>query len=114
MSMAEVKVEITPVGVGTIIVNGEDITKRVQAFQIEGAVDEPTILRLQMVNVVGVVDGEGVVEVGVPADLDAILASFSAAELEEEATGRMGWGDGGNLTALIIEVLRERVRAAQS
>lgn len=110
----KVEIEILPVGVGTITVNGEDITKKVLAYQIEGAIGEPTVFRLQMTNVEGIVKGDSIVEVGVPADLDKVLASFKANEIEEQAMERLGWGEGSNVTATIIEVLREKVRAAQS
>lgn len=106
-----IDIEVLPVGIGTITVNGEDITKRVLAYQIEGAVGEPTVFRLQMTNVEGLIEGSSIVEVGVPADLDKVLASFNADEIESQVMESLGWGDSGNLTSKIIEVLRERVRS---
>lgn len=113
--MATFEVELDPLGHGRVIVNGEDVSREVMALQIDAAVREPTILRLQMKpGYTGKMSGEGIVQVGIPVDLDGLLAGMDPEELESEAAARLGWGDGSNLTAKIIEVLRERINGAQS
>ena len=99
---------------GKIIVNGEDISDRVNAFRLTSSINEITVLQLSLIKVEGTIEGEGIVQVGVDADLDKVLASFKADEIEQEALSRLSWGDGATLTSVIIELLRERVRGAES
>lgn len=43
-------------------------------------------------------------------DAPQILDMLDDQEIEDEATGRLGWGDEGTLASKVLEVIKEKVR----
>ena len=103
-------IEMYPNGKGKVVLDGQDISGYVMAVGVFSSVTDPPLVRLEVRPSELKLSGEGLITVGTPVDLDEVLATFDAAEIEENALERLGWGDGGNMTAKVIEVLRERVR----
>lgn len=113
--LAKFEVTVDRYGYGSIILNGEEISERVNSIRLDATGGEPTVLAIQLKpGASGSFNGEGVVHIVTPVDLDALLGNLNAEEIDAEASNRLGWGDEGNLTAAIIDVIREKVRAAQS
>jgi hypothetical protein len=97
-----------------IIVNGEDVSKHVVAYQVSH--DSPGELpRLAIVTLAkaGTIKGEGIVEVRVLDDrLLQMLDQVNPQELEEEALRRLEWG-GSGVVAMALDILKERLSGDQ-
>lgn len=102
-------------GPGTVIVvNGQDVSRHVEAFAVLSKVGEPTTLQVHTRSE-GKIEGEGVVEVYVDNQkgLGQWLREVDRKKVDKEAMGRGGWGDSSTLTDHVIDVLLEMLDATE-
>ena len=103
-----------PVGPGRVEIDGEDVSDRVAGVQVDAAVGQPTVLTIH-VQAGGVIEGDGVVQVANPSEIDdaeiicGFLANVDPALLEQEAFRRLGPGQ-MNTTASALAVLADMAR----
>lgn len=119
MDAAEFRIDAGPVGARAIVVNGEDVTDRVTAWQVAGRDGSATGLILH-VAAGGTIEGQGVVQV-VPPDyreeLASILDHLDPKAVEEKVLEAMQWGDDSVVKATMDYVkglLRGEPAAARS
>lgn len=97
-----------PVGVARLVVEGEDVTDRVEAFELRGGRREPTTLSLHIVGS-GNVEGDALVSVAGPVDPSAVVHEFLSAispQALDEAMARnpsMGRSVGESALAFLHE-----------
>ena len=112
--MTAFRLSPNPVGPGTVEIEGDDITDRVAGVQVDAAVGQPTVLTIH-VQAGGVIEGDGIVQVANPSDVDDaeiicdFLANVDPALLEQEAFRRLGPGQ-MNTTAAALAVLADLAR----
>lgn len=100
-------------GEETILVDKKDVTKGCVGVEISAYPHEvPRVVLhfladLEYVNL----DGLGV---AVIHDAEAVFRSLDADAIEEEAAGRLEWGESGTLTHRVLEVVLEKIREAGS
>lgn len=98
-----------PDGLARIFVDGDDVTPVVRNYTLEGGVDGPTTLVLQLAPGKAVVTGDGkVLQLTDGAPAAAFVANLDPDALEKEINGRMTQ-TGETVGQAIVEVLAEAV-----
>lgn len=113
MATRHVKMELTPIGLGsTVEVDGLDISASVNAVKLVAMVGEPTRLVVDLIGPVTSLEGDMEVEFVTPGP-DTFLAGINPRELESEALKHQ-IGTNGNLVDSVLHILKERARASGS
>lgn len=110
--LADISMRLTPSGFGgEVIVNGEDISKRVVSLGFQARAGQPLILNIQQLAGSLELEGQGIVKVDRPGELDGKQAIYQFLDrldpftLEEEVLTRGNLEKGIMETA--IEVMKE-------
>lgn len=103
-------IQTDAMGFSVVVVDGEDVTTKIDGLQLLSVPGSPTLLTLRSV-ASGILQGEAIVHVEDPAatpfNWKGWLAALPVGEIDAEALNRMGWGDSGTLTATILTIIRE-------
>ena len=116
MTFANFDIHLPAAGRGArIVVNGEDVSDRCSRVAVESAAGEVTRVYLTSF-AEGRIQGEGVVEVRIPADVDQreavleFLDNLDPSVIEQEVLASMGGLDGGSTGEAFLTVLKGYVR----
>lgn len=108
MTTTPFKIQTEAVGFSSVEIDGQDVTERVQGFQTQSVIGQPTVVILHSSGK-GPIEGEGIVQVSAGDEAQAVVDFLSRIDpetLEREAISRSDWGE-GNLTALALQILQE-------
>lgn len=113
--LAKFRIESSPLGRGSIEVNGEDVSDRVSSLQFEMRAGQPPILILHHVAASGAIEGEGILQIADSGTgqeaIERFLRNIDPGMLEVEVLNRLGLGDDSTMR-IALEVLLEWVRGS--
>lgn len=109
MSTASFRLIVGPVGLGSVEVNGEDISNLVSGAAVVAEVDQPTVVTLRHVGDTAEISGQGIVQVRPAGDTDGIAAfleSIDPKELERVVLEGLGPGSGSPIAEALDHLKR--------
>lgn len=99
-------------GLDQLLIDGTDVTDQVQAVQVQTRPGQPTALMVHLA-ADGSITGEGIVYIQPErADGGAVarmVRSLDPKEIDAKAMERLDWGSEGTLTAIVLEVIAEKL-----
>lgn len=111
MDIAEFEIQVGAHGRGQVIVNGEDVSDKVNAVSFHtGPQMVPTLILSGVAT--GTIQGAGIVEVrgeGNSAAVAGFIRNLDPEEVEEEALANLGQGDDPNVTAAVLSLVARLV-----
>lgn len=112
MSTAHFEITTDAVGHGSVVINGEDVSRRVSGVAVVAEAGQATVVTLRHVGGTAEISGEGIVRVQGDADgIAGFLDGIDAQALEAEVLARLGgFGAASSTMGAVLDVLKEWAR----
>lgn len=115
--IAKYRIELGPLGHGTIEVNGEDVTNKCQGVSYQAVTGQPSVLTLHHVGAEGVIEGEGIVRVTSDqpdiSDADVILGFLDSVNTKALAARVLESAEYGGMNPIETTVALLKVMASE-
>lgn len=106
-TLARFEITTDPVGPGSVVINGEDVSDRVSGVAVVAEAGQPTVVTLRHLAGSAEISGEGIVKVVEEGDaVVSFLEDVSVTELERATLEGLGPGSGSPIAEALGHLKR--------